>query len=349
MSPISKARLLFIGNFPPSVKGSRSASAELLQRLEVNGWPVMKATSLESRPLKLMDMVSAALFKSNRYDLGVVDAYSGSAFIWAEAVCAVLRFLRKPVILTLHGGGLPAFAERRPRRVRRMLGAAAAVASPSRWIGEFFSKWRPDIRYIPNAVQVSDYPFRLRTHPEPKLGWLRAFHEIYQPWLAVEALALLKPDFLHAELTMIGPDKRDGSLERTRDLIRQNRLEGAVKVIGGVPKTQVPAWLAQGEVFLNTTRVESFGVSVLEAAACGLPIVTTNAGELPYLWSDGQDALLVSPDDPEAMAGAVRRLLTEPGLAGGLSRNARLKAEQFDWANVLNSWEELLVQVSTTA
>lgn len=349
MKPDPEVRLLFVGNFPPPAKGSRNISEELLQRLEVNGWQVLKTSSLESRPLKLMDMVGTALFRSSRYDLAIIDTFSGPAFFWAEAVCAVLRFLRKPLIMTLHGGGLPAFFRRRPRRVRRLLGAAAAVASPSKWIIESFSSIRPDIRYIPNAIEISDYPFRLRSHPEPKLCWLRAFHAIYQPWLAVEVLAMLKPDFPHAGLTMIGPDKRDGSLERTQDLIRQNRLEGSVKIVGGVPKMQVPSRLAQGEVFLNTTRAESFGVSVLEAAACGLPIVTTNAGELPYLWKDGENALLAPPDNPSVMAGAVRRILTEPGLAGKLSLNARTRAEAFDWSNVLDSWEELLAQVSAMA
>jgi glycosyltransferase involved in cell wall biosynthesis len=70
-------------------------------------------------------------------------------------------------------------------------------------------------------------------------------------------------------------------------------------------------------------------------------IVSTNVGELPYLWENGVDALLVPPNDPEAMAAAVKRILTEPGLAEKLSKNARIKAEQFDWPIILPQWEEL--------
>jgi glycosyltransferase involved in cell wall biosynthesis len=83
----------------------------------------------------------------------------------------------------------------------------------------------------------------------------------------------------------------------------------------------------------------------MEAAACGLCIVSTNVGELPLLWTNGDDALLVEPDDPKAMAAAVRRLLTESGLAERLSRNARAKAEQFDWSLILPQWERLLTEV----
>ncbi|HMV50604.1 MAG TPA: glycosyltransferase family 4 protein, partial [Blastocatellia bacterium] len=85
---------------------------------------------------------------------------------------------------------------------------------------------------------------------------------------------------------------------------------------------------------------------VIEAMAGGLCIVSTNAGGLPYLLEDGEDALLVPPNDPGAMAAAVRRLLTEAGLAERLSRNARRKAESFDWSAVLPQWRTLLRRVA---
>jgi glycosyltransferase involved in cell wall biosynthesis len=72
-------------------------------------------------------------------------------------------------------------------------------------------------------------------------------------------------------------------------------------------------------------------------------------GGISYLLEHEHDALLVPPDDPEALAGAVRRLLTEPDLAGRLSRNARAKAEQFDWAAALPRWKELLTVASEGA
>jgi glycosyltransferase involved in cell wall biosynthesis len=80
--------------------------------------------------------------------------------------------------------------------------------------------------------------------------------------------------------------------------------------------------------------------------ACGLCVVSTNAGGITYLLEHEHDALLVPPDDHEAMAAAVRRLLTEEGLAARISRNARRKAEQFDWSVILPQWEALLKGVA---
>jgi len=204
---------------------------------------------------------------------------------------------------------------------------------------------RPEIKWIPNGIELSQYVFQHRTTSKPVLVWLRAFHTIYAPEMAVEALRLLVAKFPAMKLIMVGPDKNDGTVQQFIAKVEKYKLSSQVRIVGKVPKGDVPYWLQQGDIFLNTTRVESFGVAVLEAAACGLPIVTTTAGELPYFWEHEVDALLVPPDDAEAMANAVERILTEPGLAGRLSANARKKAEGFDWSVVLPQWEALFEKV----
>ena len=338
--------LLMVGNFLSGVQHTRGMAEELCARLRVRGWPVLTASSRAGRAARLADMLGTALLRARDYRLALVEVYSGPAFWWAEAVCGLLGALRKPYVLVLHGGGLPEFAQRHPGRVRRLLSGARGVVTPSRWVAASLGNLRPDIGYLPNAIDIGQYPFRLRARPSARLVWLRAFHLIYRPWVAVEALGRIRETHPATSMLMIGPNKFDGSLERTQARVHELHLEDAVAFAGGVPKADVPAWLNRADIFLNTTTLESFGVAALEAAACGLPVVTTNAGELPYLWRDGEDALLVPPDDPAAMAAAVLRLLNEPGLAERLSRNGRAKAEQLDWAIILPHWEALLNTVA---
>ncbi len=336
--------LLMVGNFLSGSVFTRGAGEELCARLRQDGWEVITTSAKVNRLIRLVDMLRTVVSNRDAYRLAYVEVYSGLAFGWAELVCAALRSLRKPYLLALHGGGLPEFYRRSPRRVSRLVRSARAVVTPSKWIAEVFQAVRPDILYLPNAIDLPGYPFRLRSSPEPKLVWLRAFHTIYQPWMAVEALAGVRRAYPDARLLMVGPDKRDGSLDRTCEAIAALGLQEAVDLPGGVSKREVPAWLNRGEIFLNTTRFESFGVSVLEAAACGLPVVTTNVGELPYLWEDGEDMALVSPDSPEAMARAVLAVLEQPGLAGRFSTNARRKAESFDWSVLLPRWQRLFIE-----
>jgi glycosyltransferase involved in cell wall biosynthesis len=125
-------------------------------------------------------------------------------------------------------------------------------------------------------------------------------------------------------------------------------LEDRVSLPGNVPKQRVPQALNSGDIFLNTTNVDNTPVSVIEAMACGLCVVSTNVGGLPHLLESGQDSLLVQPSQPSAMAAAVRQILSEPALAERLSRNARAKAEQFDWSNILPQWEALILKITAT-
>jgi len=230
--------------------------------------------------------------------------------------------------------------------MKSLLNAATFVTTPSRYIRSELAWIRDDIKYIPNGIDLSAYDYVPRRKPAPTIAWLRAFHAIYSPITAAKALQLLIDEFPEIELTMFGPDKGDGSIQAVQAWTRWAGIADYIQTPGPVPKTKVPSALASYDIFLNTTTAESFGVSVMEAAALGMCIVTTNVGELPYIWTDGHDALLVPPNDPDAMAAAVRRILTEPGLAERLSRNARRKAEQFDWETILPQWERLLTEVA---
>jgi glycosyltransferase involved in cell wall biosynthesis len=340
-----KPGILLVDNFLSASGFTRTVSEDLAERLAQAGWPVITTSHKPARLPRLVDMVATAWKHRHEYAVAQVAVYSGPSFLWAEAVCWVLRRAGKPYVLTLHGGALPAFARRWPGRVRRLLCSAAVVTTPSHYLQEQMRPYRPDLRLLPNPLDIGRYPFALRQRPQPCLVWLRAFHRIYNPTLAPRVVALLAREFPNVHLIMVGPDKGDGSLQATQRLAAELGVADRIAWKGGVPKADVPKWLSQGDIFLNTTYVDNTPVSVLEAMACGLCVVSTNIGGIPYLLEHGEDALLVPPDDAEAMAAAVRRVLTEPGLAERLSRNARKKAEGFDWSVVLPQWERLLLEV----
>jgi len=339
---------LFISNwFSVSNQKYSGYTPQLVSKLQALGWNITTASSRSNHLARALDMCLTAWRARSRCDVAQIDVFSGLAFLWAEAVAGVLSFLRKPYILTLHGGNFPAFARRWPGRVQRLLASAAVVTTPSRYLLEEMARYRADIILLPNALDLSLYQPRLTTQPvRPRLIWLRALHRIYNPVLAAQVVDRLRHDWPDVHLTMVGPDKGDGAFGELRRFVGDNNLQAHVSYIGGVPKEEVPAWLQRGDIFLNTTNVDNTPVSVIEAMACGLCVVSTNVGGIPYLLDHEQDALLVPPNDPDAMADAVRRILTEPGLAERLSRNARRKAEQFDWETILPQWERLLTEVA---
>lgn len=339
--PGEEVRLLLVTVFR-AAGGSRSATQDLGRHLQPDGGGPIAVSSRKTRLGRGVDMMLAAWRRRRDYDVAIVDVFSGTAFLWAEAVCMLLRRLRKPHVVVLRGGGLPGFARGREGRVRRLLGGAAAAVAPSGYLQQEMKAYRGDIVLIPNALELDAYPFRLREAARPRLVWLRTFHHLYDPVVAVDVVSLLAREFPDVSLLMVGRDKGDGSLQAAREQARRLGVDGRVSFSDGVPKAAVPQWLSRGDIYLNTPAVDNTPVTVMEAMACGLAVVSTDVGGIPYLLDADENALLVPSHDPDAMAEAVARILREPGLARRLSRSARAKAEGFDWRAVLPQWEALI-------
>lgn len=333
--------ILFIGYFLSNFGYGRCVCEDLSTRFQERDYRIVTTSSVTNRYVRLLDMVTTIIRRRRDYQVASVEVYNGLAFNWAEIACAVLRLLNKPYVITLHGARMLQFTQRRPSRVRRLLQEADLVTTPSQLFQQEFSNWRSDIIYLPNAIDVDMYQYKLRKNPAPRMGWLRKFEQNYNPLLAVETLFLLKKDFPTVKMVMGGADSHDGSSDDVRQFVQKHELAEHLKITGFVARSQIPQWFSQSDIYINTTTVESFGIAVMEAAASGLCIVTTNVGELGHLWRDGEDALLVPSNDPGAMADAVRRILTNPDLAIRLSANARSKAENYDWSVILPQWESV--------
>jgi len=322
---------------------SHTTSWEVAELLKARGWKVIRVSTRQNKILRVLDMLGTIWSARHEYAVAHVDVYSGDAFIWAEIVCYMLRILRKTYFLTLQGGNLPVFSARNSSRVKNLFRNAAGITAPSGYLKEELSRYYSGtIKVIPNAIPVDRYISRLRKPASPRLVWVRAFHHIYNPSLAVRSLALLTADFPDIKLTMVGADKGDGSMQEAQDLTKRLNLQDFIQISEGIPHEHVPELLNKADIFLNTTNIDNNPLSVKEAMASGLCIVCTSVGGIPYLLEQSQDALLVPPDDEKQMAAAIRRILTDTELAGRISSKARAKAEQHDWKNILPQWEKIL-------
>lgn len=340
MTHLPRPRLLFIGNFL-SESGGRFAVCEALSaRLRARGWSVITASGRARRAQRLADMLHTVGRDRHDYDVAHVDVFSGAAFVWAELVCVALHALGKPFVLSLHGGALPDFAAAHPWRLRRLLDSAAAVTAPSPYLQHQLRPYCRRLRVHPNPIDTSHYRFRARL-PAPRLVWVRAFHDLYDPTVAIDAVRALRDRFPQIALTMAGPDKGDGCLQRSRAFAAAWGLNDRVHFAGAVPPSAVASLLDANDIFLNTTRIDNTPVSMLEAMAAGLPVISTRAGGVPYLVGHDREALLVPIGDGDAMAAAISRLLTEHGLAARLAQHARQTAERHDWRCVMPLWEDL--------
>lgn len=272
----------------------------------------------------------------------LIDAYSSPrAFAYAWATSQLCRLLRVPYVPILHGGDFPMRLNRWPVLSGMIFRHARINAAPSGYLLATFERHGYRCTLIPNAIEIEQYTFRLREILSPAILWVRAFDKIYHPELAIRVLAGVMHKYPQARLCMVGVDK-DGSLARCRDLAASLGLAEKVEFTGWLSKKEWIARAADYDIFLNTTNFDNMPVSVIEAMALGLPVVSTNVGGLPYLIEHGQTGLLTAPNDISALTQAIFKLLDDPELTGRLSLSGRKKASTFAWKSVEPLWLDIL-------
>ncbi|RPI57484.1 MAG: glycosyltransferase, partial [Acidobacteria bacterium] len=193
---------------------------------------------------------------------------------------------------------------------------------------------------IPNLIDLENYPYRHRRQLQPRLLWMRSFHPLWNPEMALRVFRRVHDHLPHAVLVMAGQDK--GFQAQTMELARDLNLGDAVRFPGFLNEEAKIREGSTADIFLNTNRVDNMPVSVVEACALGLPVVATKVGGIPDLLTDGDNALLVPDNDDVRMADGVLRLLNDPDLAGRLSANARRLAEQSAWKRVGPEWQRVI-------
>lgn len=332
-----------------SEKTYKNVWHSMADHLVARAWDVITTSHKVNRWLRFMDMIWTIIRYRKKYALAQVDVFSGKSFIWAQVCVLFLRFFHKPVILTLHGGGLPEFASKHPKRVRKTLNQADVVVSPSPYHQIALKNLREDIKVIPNPVNLSAAIYKKRINPKPQLIWVRAFHEIYNPCMAIEVVDGIIGDFPAVKLIMVGPDKGDGSLQTAVKLAQDRNILDHIEIIGAVPHYDVPKYLDRADIFINTSQYDTAPRSVLEAMANGLCVVSTDVGGIPWMIDNEKDGMLVPPNDVYKMTSSVRRILNNHAFAGKLSEHARLKAESFTWDNTLEQWEAVFFKVLETS
>jgi len=273
-----------------------------------------------------------------------IDTFSTSNFYYALITSQLARILSLKYIPILHGGNLPYRLRHSEFLSILIFKYANQNVSPSLYLAHEFKKYNFETLYIPNTIPVAEIPFKLRTEFAPKLLWVRAFDNIYNPAMAIKVLAILKTFHENASLCMVGPDK-DGSLNQAKELAKQLGVADSVTFTGVLPKAQWHQMSENYDIFINTTNIDNMPVSIVEAMALGLPIVTTNAGGLPYLIENGVCGLLIPVNAEKKMAEAIEFLLCNVEKAGEMSKNARKKAEKFDGNIVKAQWNKLLENV----
>ena len=332
--------ILYAGN-KLSKFGYTPTCIELLTPKLSEIYTIKSVSDKRSQFVRLMEMVSAIIKDRKKINAVIVDSYSTRGFWFTYILSRISNFYNIPFIPYLHGGGYPERLEKSPQKCGEIFSASYKNISPSVYLKNHFEDKGYKVECIPNFISISDYEFKERKVAGPKLLWVRSFDVTYNPLLAIDILYKLKKKYPEAVLCMIGPDK-DGSLEEVIKKAKELEVYDSLKLTGKLTKKKWLEISKEYDIFINTTDYDNQPVSLIEAMATGLPIISTDVGGIPYLIDDGRDGLLVPRNNSDRFIEKIENLISDKDLTYTISHNARKKAESFDWDNLKQKWIELL-------
>jgi len=334
--------LLYIGNYLNSKRSNVSNIHVLGGLLEAEGHVVHYSSKQEHKVLRLLDMLYSCFTYRNRVGMVLIDTYSTQNFYYAFLCSQLCRLLKLPYSCNLNGGNLPYRLKRFPKLSQMVFAHSRYNVAPSLYLKNAFEfHGHPNVIHIPNTIEITKYPLSSRPFDQPKLLWVRSFAKLYNPELAVRVLHALIQKGYQAELCMVGPDS-DGSLAEVKQLAQALKVK--VTFTGKLSKTEWIGLSKAYNVFINTTNYDNMPVSVIEAMALGLPVVSTHVGGMPFLIKTKEQGILVPPNDVPAMADAILQLFEFPEQRQVMIANARQLTEQFDWQAVKPLWHAVLNQ-----
>ena len=154
-----------------------------------------------------------------------------------------------------------------------------------------------------------------------------------------EAFKALLADGKHAELSVVVGGKQGWLFHETYRAVHERGLTGRVKFIGYVEDQDLPAVYTMARAMAFPSVYEGFGLPPLEAMACGVPVLCSNASSMPELVGDS--ALLLPPMDADAWAGALQRVLTDRALALDLRRRGPQQSAHYTWTRAARETREV--------
>lgn len=272
-------------------------------------------------------------------DVVHVFACSGLGFFLHTTTAVVLaRIFGRPVFVHYHSGDADAFAKRYPRTVDGVIRAADALVVPSGFLEAVFADRGHAVRVIPNPLDVDAYHYAPRDKVVPVVVGCRNLFRKYDLATTLRAFALFAADRDDARLLLAGDGPEYGGLA---ELAAALHIADKVEFLGSLPNSEMPGLFARAGMLLNTSRFDNFPGSILEAMSSGLPVVSTEAGGIPWLVRDGESGKLAPVGNAEALADHLGFLADNPAAARRMAAAARASVEPLRWEQVGAQWHGL--------
>ena len=267
----------------------------------------------------------------------VVHAYSASYWSYLLSVVPVVligKLYGKRVLLNYHSGEADDHLRNWKLTAIPVLKLADLIVVPSGYLVDVFATFGLTARPIFNVVELEVFTYRERVPIRPVFFTSRLHEPLYNVPCVLRAFSRVQKVYPEASLVVAG----DGWMRPQLEALAAELGLRNTTFVGRVPWGDMPAVYDAADIYLTATNIDNMPGSVIECLSCGLPVVTTDAGGVPYIVTNDETALIVPRDDDAQMAKQAIRLLTDSELVLRLARNGRESCRKFTWLAVRERW-----------
>lgn len=336
--------VLIVGLFSKNRSGEkiyRTAADQLAQLFKKNQQAVICTSYHPGKWRRLWDTIFTIIRTRKQFTIAILPLYGTTpSFIWQEITARVLKIFKKKIILVVHGGSIPQRMRENAKPFLKALHRSDIVICPSAFMQEVLKKFSISSDVIENVLDLSDYTFIQKQKIRPRLIWMRAFEDIYNPAMAVHVAKILYQQYPEFKMVMAGGDK--GMLPEIQEMIRKEDLEAIILLPGYIDLEQKKQFADEYDLFISTNNIDNAPVSIVEFMAMGIPVISTNVGGISYLIEDGVNGFTVTPDDAMEMAEKISSLIEQPTRAIQAAMNAGTFVKKFGEDAVMKKWGLLI-------
>lgn len=266
--------------------------------------------------------------------------------------CGLLAYLARvqPVVLSCYGSDIFEFPKKRKLNkwlLVQILKSANALASTSNAMADeihrLLSDSKKEIAITPFGINTNVFfPYQeLRSCNRKVIGIVKSLSPIYDIPLLIRAMSIIcdkMHDYIYLKIYGDGPQKQE-----LISLATELGISERVIFAGRISNDGVPVALNEMDIFINCSKQESFGVNILEAMACGLPVVATDCAGPREIMIDGVTGIIVKDRDPLTLANAVLSLLNDDLKRKEMGKAGRERVcAYFDWNSNVAELEKVL-------
>lgn len=354
----NKPRIGLIGPLPPPYGGMANQARQLKKLLQSEGYTVhfvqvnapyspvwvgkIKGVRAVARMLPYLWHLWVTAGKVDLFHIMANSGWSWHLFATPAVWIAALR--GKPAIINYRGGEARTFFKSAYNWVKPSLNKAHLIVVPSGFLQEVFTEFGHETRIVPNIIDLEKFysTDKQKKVNQPHIVVTRNLEPIYDVATAIRAFALVNSKHSGARLSIAGEGPEKQMLE---NLAEELNVSDSVTFTGRLANEQIAELYRTADIMINPSLADNMPISVLEALASEVAVVSTNVGGVPFLVEHEKTALLVDPSRPEAMAKAVCQLLDDDNKIQQMAKSGLEQVKQYSWQSVSELWTQAYSEV----